>query len=109
MEKVKTQRKLGQRLKQKWIKGLRQSKQIKPCIGWLKHPSAEEYDAIGVLLKEHNIDTLGHAKLGSWTSEFKGIPKYLYNGENSIADRITKFNDSGRSFKWIATYIEKHL
>lgn len=116
--------KLPKRLKTKWVKALR-SGEYKQATGALYDPDQEGYCCFGVLGKligksdeemahQGNLDHLG---------DVEGIPsQFIPNVEEEcpLVDKLVLFNDGkyndktektegGKSFKYIANWIEKYL
>lgn len=106
--------KLPKKFKKDWIKALR-SGDYSQGNGKLVD-SENNYCCLGVACRVAGYNN-GHIKRSSVeeinknayiSNEFKKIPKILKGG-NSLTKKLADMNDSGRSFKYIASYIERYL
>lgn len=90
--------KLPKKVKAKWVKALRSGK-YEQGTGALETKFPDRYCCLGVA--KH----LGIAKQRPTGDEFLEntfIP-------NKIQKKLSEYNDYGKSFKWIAAYIERYL
>ena len=89
---------MDKKLKAKWVKALRSGKfeqgqkalrigNTYCCLGVLCEVAEFKSTHSGIMLNEH-----GHAFLDADTQE-----------------RLAMFNDNGRSFQWIASYIQRYI
>lgn len=124
---MKKQEKLPKRFKERWVRALRSGK-YKQASSVLYEYDLENgencYCCLGVAGKICGID---NDELEDWVlynndsaihklAIKKKVPKLLL-GDNSkgcedynpIVEKLTSYNDSGKSFKWIAAYIERYL
>ena len=89
-------KKLPVKIKQKWVEALRSGK-YKQTKGELKN--GQGFCCLGVACEI-------------------GLTKRRYNGDdlvqfkfldNEIQNKLATYNDNGKSFNWIANYINKYL
>lgn len=109
MATLKEKYKLPKEFKKKWVKALRSGK-YKQGQGYLK-VNEDSYCCLGVAVvinKRHIQSNFYHYINGAHAS---AVPKMLVGNpcENIIVSKLSKMNDDGRSFKYIASYIERYL
>lgn len=111
--------KLPKRFKERWIKALRSGKYQQNHNGYLKDDE-DQYCCLGVAAELCKVKHFGQ---NGWLSDANVLikpPKLLIeDGEQDITDidrknitipeKLAYFNDQGKSFKWIASYIERWL
>lgn len=115
----KTSNKLPKRFKEKWIKALRSGK-YKQTDGALYDKKEDGYCCLGVagsICGVPDKTLIGFCFL--YPDKFnntKGLPKLIIGGNSKsevdyspVAEKLSTYNDSGKSFKWIASYIERYL
>jgi hypothetical protein len=121
--KIINYEKLSKRFKDKWVKALRSGdyKQTQSTL----YDGKDGYCCLGVGaivcgVPKHkllNIGLLNNKYNSDLVKEYK-IPKQIvgesdpYDEDyNIIVDKLSTFNDTdeGKSFKWIASYIERYL
>jgi hypothetical protein len=70
-----------------------------------------EYCCLGVLGKICGNTDYSMSNWGTLNESHVNIPKTLVGSieENPLVAKLTLFNDEGKSFKWIASYIERYL
>lgn len=105
-----TEEKLPKKFKNKWVKALKSSKYLQSSGALF---NGEGYCCLGVAAivcdyKNEEVEGLG------WLSadRFPRTPSILQSdriSENPLAQKLANFNDDGKSFKWIASYIERYL
>jgi len=106
--------KLPERIKAKWLKALR-SGEYNQGTGYLleihSQPEEKFYCCLGVLGKVCGNEDIDLLHQGTLNEFHKRIPKLVMGPieENDLVKKLTKFNDCGKSFKWIAAYIERYL
>lgn len=108
--------KLPKAFKAKWIAALRSGKYIqdKKFEGLLITQN-DEFCCLGVAcrisgVKNLNLKTNNPEGLIENLKDMQRIPKMLHGrGEDGIANILAAMNDTGKSFKYIATWIEKNL
>jgi hypothetical protein len=83
--------------KRKWVKALK-SGDFKQCKGKLKHIG--RYCCLGVL-----GEVINHGSLNFGTKDREDLTGLSYNEQKELA----RLNDSGKTFKEIASYIIKNL
>lgn len=122
--KTKTQKlKLDPETKQKWIDALR-SGEYKQGNGVLFdiEDGGKQFCCLGILGKVCNIPELSMKDTGMpyYLSERqqKKLPKWARVSNKSedandptfkLFEKLADYNDGGKSFKWIASYIERYL
>lgn len=113
-------KKLPKRFKQRWVKALRSGKYKQNCNGYLKDEE-DKYCCLGVAAELCGVKSFG--KTNDWLSKAvlnTNPPKLLiedgkqdtFDGrlqQFTIPEKLAYFNDKGKSFKWIAAYIERYL
>lgn len=99
--------KLSSGFKQKWVKALR-SGNYKQGEGTLYSPSRKTYDPVGVAHKIVGVKNKAIANRSFPSKQHRFVPAILAK-DTEIVEKITRFNDKGMSFKWIASYIEQYL
>lgn len=99
---------MNRQLLNKWIKALR-SDEYKQGGGLLKN-SRDEYCCLGVLLDITNNEIVPATGFPTGKQcKRLGLPSPgLFGEDKTITNKLAKFNDSGRSFKWIASYLERY-
>lgn len=119
MEGIEVKQKLPTRFKKAWLKALRSGK-FKKTTNTLKKKSVTEYKycclgvACEVVAAKIPMDQIGGYNFiqnSTYKKKIKGItgvPKIL-RGQNKVTEFLAEKNDSGWSFKKIATWIEKNL
>lgn len=103
--------KLPKAFKTKWLKALRSGKYEQYTEGGLYSVSNNSYCCLGVAGHICGVDNSELRRYGYLTEiENNKIPKLIQGDkENPVVDKLTEFNDNGKSFKWIASYIERYL
>lgn len=99
---------LPKKFKEKWVKALRSGK-YKQGGGQLYNELDNSYCCLGVacfIVNKKNPPSSGY--IHSCKSYSDKIDKLLI-GESPVAIKLSVFNDQEKSFKWIASYIEKYL
>lgn len=124
---MKTKQKLPVKFKEKWIAALRSGK-YKQTYGFLYNSDNDGFCCIEVAA---NICGIGKEKLDNHSlvnkiydltiynivKKTKKFPSILYGHMNKndkleynpIVEKLASYNDNGKSFKWIASYIERYL
>lgn len=100
--------KLSKSFKNKWVKALRSGK-YKQGMGELYNPKIETYCCLGVAAI---ICGSGKQKLKAEgiLNSTHNVPKELIGlRTGSVPSKLAMYNDNGKSFKWIASYIERYL
>lgn len=105
-----TEEKLPKKFKDKWVKALRSGKYLQSSGGLL---SGRGYCCLGVAAVVCGY-TNEEIRVCGWLSPdfFPTTPQILQcdsDVENPLAKKLANFNDNGKSFKWIASYIERYL
>lgn len=125
--------KLNKKFKQKWVNALRSGK-FKQASGALMEfaPSLDDElnDTVGVKthcclgvacaisgIDDGDIENDSHItpelitrhkhKLSE--SDRQGLAKLVFEDESDLANKLAGFNDNGKSFNWIAGYIDRYL
>jgi len=111
---------LPKAFKKKWVAALR-SGEFKQCEGSLEDylPNSEEkigHCCLGVACRivhpKMDLFQKGFADKGSFKSKLPNIKIPLLlkgDDENIVVKTLSEMNDKGKSFKFIAAYIEKNL
>jgi hypothetical protein len=109
-----TKQKLPKRFKEKWAAALRSGKYFQGKSN-LYDSFDNSYCCLGVAA---NICGVGKDKLNKRSyiedkvailaDKTKKLPKILY-GQKELPEKLANFNDKGKSFRWIAAYIERYL
>lgn len=122
---MKTQTKLPKRFKEKWVKALR-SGEYEQGQDELYNEKTNNFCCLGVAANICGISTkrLNYVPLlSNWyfsedeiLKENKNLPKVLIGSNekedddySAIVEKLVNFNDNGKSFNWIASYIERYL
>lgn len=112
------QAKLPKRFKERWVKALRSGK-YKQGVEQLK--DGDKYCCLGVAgdlcSVEMEYETVfSQTQFGMKEIEIRNLPKLLRGSTwetekdfNPTVMKLTEYNDNGKSFKWIASYIERYL
>jgi len=110
--------KLPKRFKKKWIKALRSGK-YKQGVDFLYDSANESMCCLGVaeLICGNSLEILDQVNMPRELESDSKVPKclvqqdYIYPEEKylTIPGKLANFNDSGKSFKSIASYIERYL
>lgn len=102
-------KKLPKAFKNKWVKALRSGK-YKQGRKLLRNSIDNTYCCLGVA-----AEIAGCYRIkGGWIESKKGmrgiskVPKML-RGESTIPTQLANMNDNGKTFRQIATYIDKKL
>lgn len=107
---MKTKEKLSIEFKKQWITALKSGK-YKQGKGSLYQPYKNTFCCLGVAGQICDIplnDLMCNSFLYSFSSN--KIPELLKGSiPTSIPVKLSSFNDNGKSFKWIASYIERYL
>jgi hypothetical protein len=110
---------LPKAFKKKWIAALR-SGEYKQGKEMLYNHDTKEYCCLGVAgiicgLEKHDINGSGLLQEANGYGLEK-VPELLVGSDekddsdyNIIADKLTIMNDNGKSFNYIASYIERYL
>lgn len=96
-------KKMREDVKKAWVEALR-SGEFEQGQGELHNEKANTYCCLGVLQK------IRKCRAKHPDSEFLP-PTTLetFQLEHETQERLADFNDKGRSFRWIASYIERYL
>jgi O-succinylbenzoate synthase len=124
---METKQKLPVKFKEKWVAALRSGK-YKQTEGHLYDLDNDGFCCIGVAANICGVskDKLNNASLVNQTYDLevydivkktKKFPSMLYGHMNKfieleynpVVDKLADYNDGGKSFKWIASYIERWL
>jgi hypothetical protein len=105
--------KLPVKFKEKWVAALRSGKYKQDSGKYLLETPEGKFCCLGVACKVAGIGNTDNRLEQEWIEhiegyEFKGIPKLLM-GNDELPKTLASMNDSGNSFKFIATWIEKNL
>jgi len=112
--------KLPKEFKEKWVAALR-SGDYEQGAGYLYESSSDTYCCIGVCcsivgMKKWTINQVPLIDSDLKTKTKSRIPSMLHgvcddgNPEyNPIVEKLAGFNDEGKSFNWIASYIQRYL
>jgi hypothetical protein len=98
---------ISESFKQKWVKALRSGK-YKQGNGSMYDTLSKSYDPIGVAHRIVGVKNTKIANKAVPTKQHRFVPSILASDTN-LVEKLIDFNDRGMSFKWIASYIEKHL
>jgi len=103
------QKKLGARLKAKWVKALR-SGEYEQGIGLLHDADRNKFCCLGVLLDIiHDPDTKDFWRTADNGCGSSGYSE-LHEKHGISCDKFVAFNDEkNKSFNWIASYIDRYL
>lgn len=93
-------------LKQLWVDALRSGK-YKQGAGYLRTPG-DTFCCLGVLADVIDPEGWSGIELSVWRDSACFLPP-SDPLELRVQDKLTKMNDSGKSFEDIATYIEENL
>ena len=106
---------MNKALKKKWVNALRSGEYKQGRVA-LYNKGYDSFCCLGVLCDVAGIDRDDIRGLGMPTREQAKVigmpyagPHDDYEARKSIIGRLAKFNDDGKSFKWIASYIERYL
>lgn len=105
----KQKEKLPRAFKKKWVAALRSGK-YKQGMHVLYNPDKETYCCLGVagIICGNIPDQL--IGYGSLDAPLIKIPKSLFGlSAGSTPNKLSIFNDNGKSFRWIAAYIDRYL
>lgn len=113
--KKKIEKKLPKKFKAKWVKALRSGKYAQ-TDGTLKNDTG--YCCLGVAAEVCGVDIL--ANTGTLCTENgydpKKIPALIFGDctktdaeYNPMVEKLANYNDIGKSFEWIASYIDRYL
>jgi hypothetical protein len=103
--------KLPKKFKTKLVKALRSGK-YKQGTGQLYTRFMDSYCCLGVACIISRNETLGNGCLTDKNNKNGKIPEILIGGndKNEIVSKLVSLNDvKNRSFKYIASYIERYL
>lgn len=106
---------MNKALKKKWVNALR-SGEYKQGGNRLYNKKYDSFCCLGVLCDVAGIDrdeiwdesmpTRKQAKAIGLPYADEGVD---YDTKKNITAKLANFNDDGKSFKWIASYIERYL
>ncbi len=122
---MKEKQKLPKRFKEQWIKALTSGK-YRQGRTYLYNKSDNTFCCLGVVgsicgIDKNNLDrkyffSEGTSNALSLIKNNKKFPILLTgNGNddneeyNIVVEKLAHFNDKGKSFKWIASYIKRYL
>ncbi len=108
-------------IKNKWVKALRSGK-YKQGTGQLRSENGMSFCCLGVLAtivdpyqktwEPTNGYFADEESPGKWGLSIHEVQAQLLGKGGlgvGVAQKLGKFNDNGKSFKWIASYIERYL
>lgn len=122
---MKTKEKLPVKFKEKWVSALRSGK-YKQASNSLYNSTKNGFCCLGVAanicgigkntLRNKGLIAKFNQELLELAIKNKKYPKLLMGSSyksdkdyNYIVHKLVTFNDNGKSFKWIASYIERYL
>lgn len=104
--------KLPKRFKEKWVKALRSGK-YKQGNYKLYNKAQDNFCCIGVAEVICGNELFNIDRRSVLNKKESKLPKQFYNKDDNdvsiMTNNLINFNDSGKSFKWIASYIERYL
>ena len=104
--------KLPVKFKEKWVAALRSGKYKQDKDQGLLETDDGKFCCLGVACKVAGVGNKNNVLSQAWiegSKDFKiGVPKVL-KGNDELPTRLAQMNDEGKSFKFIATWIEKNL
>lgn len=122
--KINTKAKLGSKEKARWVAALRSGKyeQTSSCLCNITD-NGNSYCCLGVACnlagipdKEISNYAMPFDLLANNKKEFNKLSNFFRQNseskdtqEKNILTKLAGFNDEGKSFKWIASYIERYL
>ena len=99
---------LPESFKTKWVAALR-SGRYNQGFGMMYDPKRDSYDTIGVAHRIAGVSQSILSKKKYPTSKHKFLPNMLASEMSPAVEKMISFNDKGLSFRWIASYIERHM
>lgn len=113
MERIDNSLQLPKEFKDKWLEALRSNRYMKgSLVFYTDEEGPDRYCILGVagLLCGYTKEELkGHSVFGKNSCIIKrNLPKELI-GQTYLVRRLTKMNDSGYTFNYIADYIERNV
>lgn len=116
---MKKSEKLPKEFKKRWVEALRSGK-YNQGRGCLYSSWDDSFCCLGVACHisgagKKSIDSCGTIRKGVGIKNISKIPNMLKLSaklsqiDNPVVDRLINLNDKGKSFKWIASYIERYL
>lgn len=108
--------KLPKEFKKKWVAALRSGKYKQGEYNLYDSHNNNSYCCLGVACKVAGIRNSRIDQIATIPVGMKDIPEMLQGAseDNKLVEKLTTWNDGNlfqprRSFKWIASYIERYL
>jgi len=105
--------KLPVKFKEKWVAALRSGKYKQDTEKGKLETVDGKFCCLGVACKVAGVGNKNNVLSQAWIEDskdfkIKGVPKILKE-DTELPTRLAQMNDAGKSFKFIATWIEKNL